>query len=159
MTWQKILASQTNANSPLNQPLFDSIRTNLESLAESLVLVSLEVEKSVSFVGSWTAVKSGRMFVPKCANSLEASIECMVNTTTSGRKIRLKVENGAGGFNLSTEAEVPVAGYDYVNLDCPAEGDLVGAGAWRKWWIEVNHSESVSRTFSVRDVVIRVKSA
>ena len=62
MGFQKILAGETDTNSPLNQALMDKIRENFDYLAENMLLACLDAEVTRNLGGgTWQTVKTGNV--------------------------------------------------------------------------------------------------
>ena len=157
MTYQNIYASETDANSPLNQTLMDKIREDIGSLAANPVLLSMEAEASATvYQYTWTVIKSGMIFVPEQALTLQAKVECYISAGASDRSVRLKLEDGSGGYQYSDQQGPTAGSYGYETLTLPESGSLAGAGDWRKFWIEARHTEATPRTVYVRKVMIKV---
>ncbi len=158
MSFQKIMAGETDTNSPLNQALMDKIRENFDYLAANPVLAYLDTERTRSLSGgSWHTVKQGLIFVPSYVNNLVFKVECYYySSDTPDRQLRVKVENGSGGYNTSEIDSVSAGSYSYQTLTVPGSGAFTGAGAWRGMAVESKHGDIVDRDFYIRTVVCKV---
>ncbi len=98
MAWQTIYASETDANSPLNQTLMDKIRENLDALAGGSAVTSAGLKTSVQEV-SVTAVSTA-------GNSQNINL---ASVSGHGFHPRVKVNNTA---NLSNAGVKILSGTD-----------------------------------------------
>lgn len=163
MAWDTIAASEVDANSPLNQTLFDKIRQNLGYLAVSCICFSGDdpTEKLINGDDSWVDVKTGLCYVPSFADALDLRVECMFSdSNVSGRSLRVRIDDGVGGYNTSETTGVGNGSYEFKDVDCPASGSFSGSGAWREFKVQIKHAEGAGtwKTAWVRNVVFRVKS-
>ncbi len=161
MAWDTIQASEVDANSPLNQTLFDKIRSNLDYLAGNFICFSGDSPEYELMAGdsTWYAVKSGKIYVPSVVDSLEIAVENMfVEAGVSGRLVRVRVSDGAGGWNNSDTATPGSAGYAWAFLACPAEGSFIGEGGWRDYEVQMRQSTLQPKGAYVRNIIFKVKS-
>jgi hypothetical protein len=159
MGFQKILAGETDTNSPLNQALMDKIRENFDYLAENMLLACLDAEVTRTLGGgTWQTVKTGNVFVPSFVSGLTFRVESYYSYEASGRKLRVKVEDGPGGHNVSGEETAPANGYDYRSFTVPGSGSFSGAGAWRRFYVESKHDDVLDRDIVMRTVVCKVET-
>jgi hypothetical protein len=164
MAWDTIQSSEVDANSPLNQTLFDKIRQNLNYLAEGLICFSGDDPVESQLIpgdGTWTDVdnKAGKIFVPSFVDSLEVQIESkFVDTGLPERGVRVAVSDGSEGWNYS-EAGIPGNGsYTFSLLTCPESGSFSGPGEWRSYKVQVKQQEWNPHKAWVRNIAFKVKS-
>lgn len=97
MAWTSILASQTDADSPLNQVLFDSIRENLDYLkgaADSLAYLPLGGSAGETDAPNGTEVDLGGAFnlpAPPSGQKWRLQVVIQGKRTTGTVNLRLKL--------------------------------------------------------------------
>ncbi|MFO8056097.1 MAG: hypothetical protein R6V10_02225 [bacterium] len=157
MSFQKIMAGETDTNSPLNQALMDKIRENFDYLAANMVLVYMDTERVKTIAGgNWTTIKQGYIFVPSYVYNLVFQVEGFYSYDAYDRKFRVRIKDGSGGDNISEEVSAPQGGYALQALTVPASGAFAGAGDWRLFRVESKHGDLNDRDVYMRTVAAKV---
>jgi hypothetical protein len=162
MAWDKINASESDANSPLNQTLIDKVRLNQDEIMAGMVLINLgcHYDKSGFFSGPIDALRSTsgawvllaedmRIVVPDGITQVNVQIYAKCDLTSANHYIAVEETNSS------------VDSADFPNLPSdfawqPTQTLTVSSGINT---LDIyGHSNSGSPTFGLRGILIWIGS-
>jgi|GEM_PF-2672124 len=176
MVWDKVLSSETDADSPLNQDLFEKLRNNLDAIVNDIILFSAYKGECLIQVTSEECIASAdipdqaaktevfltKIYIPSWVDTLQIYYHHMFEAGGTNNECVSAIDNdGAGGsWNLSDPETIPVGAYGYDVGILPTAGSFVGAGGLRQFRVRVKQQGGGgNKDYFLRALIVKGRTA